>query len=90
MGEEIEFRHDGFIKCDGYGNEITFKISGFEYPVGAFDYEDCEINGGRFDVELHMGVIYSRDDFDPYDACPVSKRVPPTIRSRRMYWRSLG
>lgn len=79
MGEEIEFRHEGYIECDHCGNEISFRISGYEYPVGAFNYEDCAITGGRFDVETHMGVIYSRDDFDPYDAYTEFIRVQQII-----------
>ena len=68
MGEEIEFRHEGYIKCDQCDNEISFRISGYEYPIGAFNYEDSEITGGRFEEEPHMGVIYSQDDFDLDDA----------------------
>lgn len=79
MGEEIEYRHNGFIECDGCGNEISFRISGYEYPVGAFNYEDSEITGGSFDKEPHMGVIYSRDDFDPNDAYPEYSRVEQLI-----------
>ena len=79
MGEEIEFRHEGYIECDYCGNEISFRISGYEYPVGAFNYEDCEIAGGSFEEAPHMGVIYSRDDFDPDDAFPVFTRVEQII-----------
>ena len=79
MGEEIEYRHEGGIECGNCGNEISFRISGYEYPVGAFNYEDCEIAGGRFEEEPHMGVIYSRDDFDPEDAYPEYTRVEHMI-----------
>ena len=79
MGEEIEFRHEGYIECDQCGNEISFRISGYEYPIGAFNYEDSEIAGGRFEEEPHMGVIYSRDDFDPDDAYPTFTRVEQII-----------
>lgn len=79
MGEEIEYRHDGYIECDHCGNEISFRISGYEYPVGAFNYEDCEIEGGRFQEEPHMGVIYSQDDFDPEDAYPEYSRIQQLI-----------
>jgi hypothetical protein len=79
MGEEIEYRHDGYIECDHCGNEISFRISGYEYPVGAFNYEDCEIADGCFEEEPHMGVIYSRDDFDPDDAYPEYSRIQELI-----------
>ena len=79
MGEEIEFRHEGYIKCDQCDNEISFRISGYEYPIGAFNYEDSEITGGRFEEEPHMGVIYSQDDFVLDDAYPAFTRVEQII-----------
>lgn len=79
MGEEIEFRHEGYIECDHCYNEISFRISGYECPVGAFNYEDCEIAGGGFVEEPRMGVIYSRDDFDANDAYPAYTRVEQII-----------
>ena len=79
MGEEIEFRHDGYFECDQCGNEISFTISGFEYPVGAFNFEDCGITGGCFEKKPQMGVIYSQDDFDPDDAYPAFTRVEQII-----------
>lgn len=79
MGEEIEYWHEGGILCEYCGNEITFKISGYEYPVGAFNYEDCDIAGGRFEEEPHMGVIYSREDFDLDNAYPEYSRIKRLI-----------
>ncbi len=43
MGEEIEYRHDGYIECDHCGNEISFRISGYEYPVR---YQRTDLQGG--------------------------------------------
>ena len=63
MGEEIEFYHKGYI----------------EYPVGAFDYEDSEIEGGQFEEEPHMGVIYSQADFDLDDAYLALTQVEQSI-----------
>ena len=79
MGEEVEYRHDGLIVCDHCGNEISFLISGYEYPIGAFNYEDCKIVGGNFEGNPHMGVIYSRDDFDLDYAYPEYTRVEQMI-----------
>lgn len=79
MGEEIEFRHDGYIECDHCGNEISFRISGYEYPIGAFNYEEFEIAGGSFEETPRMGIIYSREDFDLDDAFPAFTRVEQII-----------
>lgn len=63
MGEEIEYVIQDEIKCH-CGNMISFLISGFEYPVGAFNYESNEIFGGNFDEEPHIGIVYYIEDFD--------------------------
>ena len=79
MGEEVEFRHDGCVECCHCGSEISFRISGYEYPVGAFNYEDSEIRGGSFESEPHMGVIYCQEDFDPEDAFEEYSRIQRLI-----------
>ncbi len=64
MGEETEFKHEGCIKCDICGNKISFEIFGWEYPVGAFNDEDCKITGGKFEEKPDLGIIYSQNYFD--------------------------
>ena len=49
MGEEIEFRHEGYIECDQCDNEISFRISGYEYPIGAFNYVPYKI--GKLQIQ---------------------------------------
>lgn len=68
-----------YIECDHCDNEISFRISGYEYPVGAFNYEDCEIAGGCFEEEPYMSFIHSCDDFDPDDAYPKYSHIQQLI-----------
>lgn len=63
MGEEIEYVIQDEIVCS-CGHRVSFRISGFEYPIGAFNYESNEILGGEFEEEPHMGIIYYAEDFD--------------------------
>ena len=65
MGDELEYRCEDNIICNNCGNTISFRIYGSEYPIGAFNYDDCEIEGGTFIEIPRMGMIYSREDFDP-------------------------
>ena len=44
--------------CEECGNNIKYRISGYEYPVGFFNYEDNEIHGGRFIEKPNMGIVY--------------------------------
>lgn len=63
MGEEIEYIFQDEIVCS-CRNRISFRVSGFEYPIGAFNFESNEIYGGEFEEDPHMGVIYYAEDFD--------------------------
>ena len=79
MCEEAEYRIEGYTECPECGHEISFRISGFEYPVGAYNYEDNEIDGGKFDEEPQMAVVYSEDEFDSYEAYQEYDRIQPLI-----------
>ena len=64
MGDEIEYIIEDSIVCDECQNEIRFVIRGYEYPVGAYNYDDYEIFGGDFIQEPNMGIIYFQEEFD--------------------------
>lgn len=80
MGEEIEYQHEDCMVCDRCGNQISFIISGYEYPVGAFNYEDSKIFGGFFEEKPHMGIFYDREDFDVNNAYPEYSRIEQMIK----------
>lgn len=44
MGEEIEYNFYGEICCEKCNTWIDFSIRGYEYPVGAFNFSDCDCN----------------------------------------------
>lgn len=48
MGAEIAYDIYEECDCEVCGNHINYRISGYEYPAGCFNYEDNEIHGGRF------------------------------------------
>lgn len=79
MGDEMEYHYEDVIECDNCGNEILFKISGLEYPAGAFDYEYNEIKGGNFIREPHMIIVYSVDEFYPSDAISEYDRIQKLV-----------
>lgn len=85
MGEEAEYRIEGYTECPECGHEISFRISGFEYPVGAYNYEDNEIDGVKFDEEPQMAVVYSEDEFDSYEAYQEYDRIQPLILDILLY-----
>lgn len=44
MGAEIEHDFEGGLACH-CGQELLFKVKGFEYPPGGFNYQDSETQG---------------------------------------------
>lgn len=57
MGTEIEFEGDIEDRCPCCGNSIQIKISVWEYPVGAVNYQSETIEGA---------VILEDPEFDPF------------------------
>lgn len=62
MGEEIEYNFYGEICCEKCNTWIDFSIRGYEYPVGAFNFSDCDCNGGGFVKEPTVEIEYEFDD----------------------------
>ena len=79
MGEEIEYVFQDEIECT-CGNIISFRISAYEYPVGAYNYDDNEIYGGIFEKEPEIGIIYHSEDFDCFLAESEYDRIDLLIR----------
>lgn len=57
MGDEIGYVIHDEVECERCKNQISFKISGFEYPVGAFNAEHNEISGGEYVEYPHVGIV---------------------------------
>ena len=68
-----------FTECPKCGREISYRISGYEYPLGAYEYEDNEIYGGDFDEEPQMAVVVCEDEFDFDEAYQEYDRIHPLI-----------
>ncbi len=76
MGAEIQHDFYGDFNCERCTNEISFLISGYEYPIGIFNYQDYKINGGSFLVspELTINIYISFDDDVIYYNLPEVER----------------
>lgn len=54
----MELLNDVIVQCEECGNNIKYRISGYEYSVGCFNYEDNEIHGRQFLEKPNMGIVY--------------------------------
>lgn len=64
MGDETIYYIEDELECPCCDHTIKFSITGCEYPVGAYDYDGCEIVGGSFVEEPRMGMVYYQEEFD--------------------------
>lgn len=62
MGEEVEYVFSGECRCDHCRNRMNYRISGYEYPVGAYNYQSHEEAGCHFVWEPSVEIEYY--DFD--------------------------
>ena len=73
MGEEIEYDFRGEICCEGCHSWIDFNIRGYEYPAGAFNFSDCDCNGGDFvdepvaEMDYQFDEYYCDEAYDEYE-----------------------
>ena len=63
MGCEIETIIYGDVECD-CNNLISLNLSGWEYPIGFFNYENIDIENGEYVINPELDVIYW--DYEPY------------------------
>ena len=58
MGEEYQHTFAGEIECDRCRQIMVFRLLGFEYPVGAKEYQDSEAEGCEIIEEPYMEMEY--------------------------------
>ncbi len=58
MGARYQHEFFGEIECNCCGQFMVFKLLGFEYPVGAKEYQDSEIDGCEIIEEPYMEMEY--------------------------------
>ncbi len=64
MGDEIEYYFEGESQCDECGNYLQYNVRGYEYPVGALNYEHSECWGGHFVQPPELAVDYYEFEYD--------------------------
>ena len=58
MGDRIQHEFCGDMECDSCGEPMVFRILGFEYPVGAKEYQDSETEGCNIVEEPYVEMKY--------------------------------
>ncbi|MDO5132113.1 MAG: restriction endonuclease [Eubacteriales bacterium] len=58
MGDRVEHKFAGEVDCDNCGQRMSFRLLGFEYPVGVKEYQDSEAEGCEIIEEPYMEMEY--------------------------------
>lgn len=58
MGNRVQHEFFGENKCEKCGQLMSFKLLGFEYPIGAKEYQESEVDGCEVIQEPYMEMEY--------------------------------
>ena len=61
MGEQFQHSFPGEIECERCSQLLSFRLLGFEYPVGAKEYQTSESDGCEIIEEPYMEMDYIPD-----------------------------
>ena len=66
MGVENEYVSTESIDCPKCGHQIDLEFHVWEYPLGMFNYQSIEADGGCIEEPIDLSHYISLDE---YDAC---------------------
>ena len=72
MGVENQYNSIEYLDCPECGNSITLTLEVWEYPVGAYNYHDHEIEGGEVieDFDFSNNIDFNDPpEFYPCEKC---------------------
>lgn len=81
MGEEIGYDAEEERSCQNCGNEITIRITAYEYPLGVLNYDDHSVSGGTFTIPPEINYSLIPIDTELYDLCEDEENYSETLRS---------
>lgn len=62
MGAENSYLWEDNFKCENCDNEIRVKYEVWEYPLGAFNNDSIEVDGGKYDQIFDYDFIGESED----------------------------
>lgn len=66
MGPENEYVSEETCTCPNCSNQIELSFHVWEYPLGTFNYQNIEINGGDIEKLINLSTYIS---FNGYETC---------------------
>jgi hypothetical protein len=69
MGYEMEYDSQESCECPNCQNQIDLTLHVWEYPMGAFNYQDIDIEGGEIDTSINLEHYIDLQDYDTCERC---------------------
>jgi len=69
MGEENQYVSEEDLQCNNCGHQINIKFGVWEYPVGAHNYDDIEIDGGKLLESFHFTIDFFEENEPDFITC---------------------
>ncbi|WP_343487373.1 PIN domain-containing protein [Allomuricauda sp. d1] len=69
MGAENQYVAEEELNCGNCSNPILVKFGVWEYPVGAHNYDDVEIEGAELLDSFHFTIDFHEDDHHDFITC---------------------
>lgn len=69
MGYEMEYESHETCECPNCQSQIDLILQVWEYPMGAFNYQNIDIEGGEIDTPLNLESYIDLQDYDTCERC---------------------
>ena len=69
MGCEMEYESHETCNCPNCESQIDLTLQVWEYPVGVFNYQDIDIDGGEIDTPINLEKYIDLGDYDTCERC---------------------
>lgn len=69
MGYEMEYESQEGCECPHCGKQIDLTLQVWEYPMGVFNTQNIEIDGGEIEEPVNLESYISFDDYETCERC---------------------
>lgn len=69
MGYETEYEYEDSCFCPSCGKQIDLTFQVWEYPMGVFNYQNIEVDGGEIEEPLDLSNYISFEDYEICERC---------------------
>lgn len=69
MGYEMEYEYEDSCFCPNCGKQIDLTFQVWEYPMGVFNYQNIDVDGGEIEEPLDLSNYISFENYETCERC---------------------